>query len=415
MFNVKLLVILLIVSGLIFSARAQTILAGWDFEDENEVADMGTDGSGNFPQNLDKQIVANDGASVSYPGGNAPSSGESFSTNNWAESECILIPVNTSNYNDLYLEFDTRSSGSGPRDFKLLYSLTGPEGVFEEISGSEFESPTSFSANPMFYFKLPEICADTEALCLQLYCFSDFSADGSEGIGSTGTFRMDNIRITSTLDNPLPVKLSAFKAIPGNQSVTLRWITASEVNNKGFMVYRSQHKDGKYQILDSYQTNHGLKGAGNSSEMRNYTYVDRHLENEIQYWYQIADVDMSGNQTLHGPVSSIPRTPENSNRQKCVPETFNMRPNYPNPFNPSTRIVVEIPDVGEPELYFSLSVYAITGVKIATMYEGHIRPGVHDFQWNGKDSMNRLVPGGIYFYHMKTDYYQDTGRMCLLR
>jgi len=415
MSKVKVFITLAVFFGFCFLAEAQTILAGWDFEDQDLLADTGTDGSGNSPQNLDKVMVENEGATVSYPGGNAPSSGESFSTNNWAEGEYIIIPVSTRNYQDLYLEFDTRSSSSGPRDFRILYSLNGAAGPFYEIPETEFQSPTSFSANPMFYFKLPESCEDSEELCFQLYCYSDINADGSEGIGSSGTFRLDNLKITSTLDNPLPVKLSTFKAIPGNQNVTLQWTTASEVNNKGFMVYRSQHATDNYQILDTYETNKALKGAGNSSSMNTYTYVDRTVENGIQYWYKIADVDVSGNQILHGPVSSIPRMPESSSGMEVLPEAFKLKQNYPNPFNPATKITLDIPDVGEPELYLNLSVYSVTGVKISTLYDGNIRPGAHSFFWNGKNSMNRLVPGGIYFYHMKTDYYQDTRRMCLLR
>lgn len=59
-----------------------------------------------------------------------------------------------------------------------------------------------------------------------------------------------------------------FRGEPGSNKVTLRWATMSEVNCKGFQIERSLNKT-EYTKLGF------LKGAGISSERKEYEYVDR--------------------------------------------------------------------------------------------------------------------------------------------
>lgn len=391
---------------------SQTTLAGWDFEDQNAVADYGTVNPVTY--NLNQQILENEGGTVTYPSGNAPSAGESFSTNNWALDEGIIIPVNTTNYTNLTIEFDARSSSTGPRDFHWFYSVSGPDGPYTAIPETKFKSPLSFAANPMFCFLLPSECSDSENLILRMQCVSDTNAAGEAGIGSTGTVRLDNVRIVSSLDQPLPVSLLNFQAISGDEQITLRWQTASEINNLGFIIYRAQEKYGNYAILDSYIMNSRLKGAGNSTQTVTYQYLDRMLINGEPYWYKIADVDVKGTETLHGPVSTVP----DKGRQEVheeVPGAFKLWNNFPDPFNPATMFRVDIPVTKQRIMKMHLGIFNITGQRVKDLYSGEIVPGSHIFHWDGTNNDNDPVPAGCYFYHLNTSLFQDTGRMILIR
>jgi len=99
------------------------------------------------------------------------------------------------------------------------------------------------------------------------------------------------------------VLLDSFKADAGNQSVTLNWVTGDETNNFGFNIYRSESKDGEYtRINDTIIYSQMSSGLGAA-----YSFVDENIKNRKTYYYKLEDVDISGLNTLHGPVIATPR------------------------------------------------------------------------------------------------------------
>jgi hypothetical protein len=99
------------------------------------------------------------------------------------------------------------------------------------------------------------------------------------------------------------ITLVSFTARPGSYQVTLKWKTASEIDNAGFNIYRSETKDGDYeQINDSL-----IAAEGSATEGAAYKFVDDDVENRQVYWYVLEDVDLNGVSTVHGPVSATPR------------------------------------------------------------------------------------------------------------
>jgi hypothetical protein len=89
-----------------------------------------------------------------------------------------------------------------------------------------------------------------------------------------------------------------------------------------------------------------------------------------------------------------------------VPMTTSIDQNFPNPFNPSTKIAVNIPT----RQVAMLKVYAILGRYIATLFEGTLDPGRHEFAWDAAGA-----PDGVYFYRLQTEGSQQTGKMILAR
>jgi hypothetical protein len=70
------------------------------------------------------------------------------------------------------------------------------------------------------------------------------------------------------------------------------------------------------------------------------------------------------------------------------PFEFGLEPNYPNPFNPTTRIKFDLPEPG----LVSLVVYDVLGREIARLAEGQYEPGYHSATWNAGS-----VSSGVYF------------------
>ncbi len=88
-----------------------------------------------------------------------------------------------------------------------------------------------------------------------------------------------------------------------------------------------------------------------------------------------------------------------------------LRGNYPNPFNPSTRIVFELPSAQN----VALIVYDIRGRQVRRLVSGQLAAGGHEIVWQGTDAAGRAVPSGIYLYRLVTRAGSQTGRMVLAK
>ena len=80
--------------------------------------------------------------------------------------------------------------------------------------------------------------------------------------------------------------------------------------------------------------------------------------------------------------------------------------NYPNPFNAYTDITFQIPSAGE----IDLSVFDISGRRVATLSRGYFGAGYHTMVFDGSD-----LPSGVYFCKLTCDGYTKTSRMTLLK
>ncbi len=72
--------------------------------------------------------------------------------------------------------------------------------------------------------------------------------------------------------------------------------------------------------------------------------------------------------------------------------------NYPNPFNPETKIIFNIPEEGNVKL----EIYNIKGQKVKILLDCYMSPGRSEMIWNGKDDNGKRVSSGVYFYKLQT-------------
>ena len=103
--------------------------------------------------------------------------------------------------------------------------------------------------------------------------------------------------------NSTLIKLKDFTATPKSNKIILNWSTASEVDNAGFNLYRSESENGEYiNINDTIITS-----EGSSTQGATYEFVDTDVQNRKTYYYKLEDIDLSGKSTMHGSVSATPR------------------------------------------------------------------------------------------------------------
>ncbi len=85
--------------------------------------------------------------------------------------------------------------------------------------------------------------------------------------------------------------------------------------------------------------------------------------------------------------------------------------NYPNPFNPETKISYSMANSGNAEL----TIYNIKGQRVKTLVNDHVEAGEHSIIWNGKDEKDSDVSSGVYFYRLKTADGVQNKKMLLLK
>jgi len=85
--------------------------------------------------------------------------------------------------------------------------------------------------------------------------------------------------------------------------------------------------------------------------------------------------------------------------------------NYPNPFNPTTTIRFSIKERASTQL----CIYNLKGQLVKTLVSEVLPEGLHQILWNGKDSNNRNVASGMYFYRLESGNYSFSKKMLLLK
>jgi hypothetical protein len=76
-----------------------------------------------------------------------------------------------------------------------------------------------------------------------------------------------------------------------------------------------------------------------------------------------------------------------------LPKEATLSQAYPNPFNPATKINVQVPK----REFVSLKVYDMLGKELSPLFEGVLEPGEHTFQWSAEGRAS-----GVYLARMST-------------
>ena len=85
---------------------------------------------------------------------------------------------------------------------------------------------------------------------------------------------------------------------------------------------------------------------------------------------------------------------------------FKLSQNFPNPFNPNTKISYALPKQG----FVTLKIYDITGREIQTLVNEVKQAGYYTVDFNGSH-----LSSGVYFYKIKSSHFVSVKRMVLIK
>lgn len=201
------------------------------------------------------------------------------------------------------------------------------------------------------------------------------------GVGSLGY-------IVSYLDTSIiPVELINFSTEQLDNKVLLKWTTATETNNYGFEILQSSD-------LQNWEKIGFAEGNGSTTQMNHYYFIERELS-AGKYCYRLKQIDFDGSYEYSDIIEV-----------SVLLNSFQLYQNFPNPFNPSTRIQYDIPS----DTKVVLMIYDILGRKVKTL--------VNEFQTAGRygvDFNASTLASGVYIYQLSSTGFVKSRKMMVLK
>jgi hypothetical protein len=179
--------------------------------------------------------------------------------------------------------------------------------------------------------------------------------------------------------------------------VEIGWHTESELNSLRWEIERSADPEQGFVQVGR------MDARGTTSEPQDYTFTDPARLDNGTYYYRLAEIDLSGARTYHGPVSVT--VGEN------IPAEYALMPAFPNPATGSATIHYSLKRSGPA----SLSIYNIAGQAVKTLAQGYQQAGHYSVSWDGRDDRGVKVANGIYLYRLSTPEFQRASKIVILR
>jgi hypothetical protein len=203
-----------------------------------------------------------------------------------------------------------------------------------------------------------------------------------------GGIYAQNINPDGELGNiVVPVELLSFIGVQDGNTVTLKWQTATELNNRGFQIERLSN--GTWSGIGFVQ------GSGTSTSPHYYSFADKNLDAGT-YSYRLKQIDNDGSSKYINLTESF----------TIQPGEYSLSQNYPNPFNPTTSIQYQIPTGSKVKIV----VYDVLGKQVSVLVNEYQNAGTYTTNFDASK-----LASGIYLYRMEAGNFVKVNKMLLLK
>lgn len=181
------------------------------------------------------------------------------------------------------------------------------------------------------------------------------------------------------------------------QYVRLQWNEHINTNVTQYHIWRQVKQGGTtYGPYLVATLNRGTTLWTDNEYLITNGYTDLLLLYDVRAYYAIDNTFANpAYLTLFGTGSGIGNASKIGLGNDKTPTSFSLK-NYPNPFNPSTKISFELPEDGNA----TLAVYDALGRKVAEIANGFLPAGSYSTSWSANINTNALS-SGIYLLRMK--------------
>ena len=191
----------------------------------------------------------------------------------------------------------------------------------------------------------------------------------------------------------------------------LKWNTSKEVDNEvvDYIIYAQVGKMAVEMVHDATDTSYAI------------TYQE-FLENVFELFPMLPRVTVKFSVVATDGIDTVKVTGDDrvvyvnrydylSIAAEGVPLEFALHDNYPNPFNPTTTLRFDLPEVSD----ITLIIYNMLGQKVKTFNMQSTPAGYHSVKWNATNDYGDPVGAGVYLYQLQAKDFVKTRKMVLLR
>jgi len=174
-----------------------------------------------------------------------------------------------------------------------------------------------------------------------------------------------------------------------SQEISVTWIASEEEDVSGYKVYYGKaSRQYRYCIHVGLSTDCTIPALPDSGT----------------FYFAVTAYDTAGNESDYSEEISLwnPIPPN---------QFFTLMANYPNPFNPKTRV----PFYVARTLSVTLAVYDVLGRQVKILDRGEKEVGRYEVEWDGTDMQDVPVANGMYFIRLVVGNFSQTRKLILIR
>lgn len=106
------------------------------------------------------------------------------------------------------------------------------------------------------------------------------------------------------------------------------------------------------------------------------------------------------------PIYRVSLTADDLRQISTLPGAYQLRDNYPNPFNPTTTITYDLPEPSD----VTIRIYDMKGRQVAEPVNGNMPIGTHEVMWDASN-----YASGVYFVRMSSNDFTETKKIMLIK
>jgi hypothetical protein len=278
---------------------------------------------------------------------------------------------------------DGRTDGDGVYH-KHTPGPAGHEGAVYVVAGSSGKTSGGSLNHPAMYVSLNvlgSVVLDVDGNRINL-CFLD----------NTGTKRDYFTLVKGDIDTLVSAVFSSVKAMVNAGKVHLKWQAETEINCFGYEIERF--------TISTWDSIGFVRSNGTATISSGHEFRDdlSDIDPEVlEFKYRLKRIDKDGSLKYSPELTVV----------LVLPNTPQLNQNFPNPFNPTTKITYSIPNSG----VVILKIYDTLGREVQTLVDEFQEAGIYSLDFDAGN-----FSSGIYFYTLRiSDGSADTKRMLLLK
>jgi len=284
-----------------------------------------------------------------------------------------------------------RQVGESGAATKAITFLNGPPGAWEQVGS------TSARQTSNYYLTVPTVVnQNPDGPGTSTFFVSAVGPDGTRwDSGAASGASVDNIVPTA----PTTVAVSEGETPNAESFALLTWDESPDADFNFFAVVRG--------------TESGFDPAsaptiGNTTDTE---FTDSDVAVGQNFFYRVVAFDVNGNRGEFSEEVALLVTSVDDGGNGSLPSTFALHPNFPNPFNPETKITYDLPQ----DSPVTLSIYNMMGQEVRKLVNETKGAGSYTVTWDGRNAAGTKIATGVYVYVLRASSFVQTRKMTLVK